>query len=244
MPYFQTENEVLPFRLRRSMKAKRLHIVFKSTIFEIVAPPRISNKQILAFAWQQRRWMQKQLQHRNPGLTSPLAWPVSFVDGEMIPFRAKKLLLQVKYSVVAKVELQESTLVVEVPWKKVACDQIANVVKAQVIQWYKLQALDAIKISMDYFCPQLGRWPSGYQLKQQKTRWGSCGVLNKININWLLLLAPLGVLEYVVAHELCHLFHRNHGQRFWAKVASCFPEYEQYERWLRKYGHYLQALKA
>jgi predicted metal-dependent hydrolase len=108
--------------------------------------------------------------------------------------------------------------------------------------WYQQEALGAIQQSIDYFCPRLGRWPRSVQLKQQKTRWGSCGISEKIYINWLLILAPPGVLEYVVAHELCHLFHRNHGKRFWAKVAQCYPGYEQHETWLGRHGQMLMPL--
>lgn len=32
-----------------------------------------------------------------------------------------------------------------------------------------------------------------------------------IRLNWQLVDAPLSVLEYVVAHEIVHLLHRNHG---------------------------------
>jgi predicted metal-dependent hydrolase len=106
---------------------------------------------------------------------------------------------------------------------------------------YVHEANQIIEQILQAVCPRLGRWPTGVTLKQQKTRWGSCGIDDRIHINWLLVLAPPGVLEYVVIHELCHLFYRNHGPRFWAKVKSCMPDYEIHERWLRQHGRTLMT---
>ncbi len=44
-------------------------------------------------------------------------------------------------------------------------------------------------------------------------------------------------MEYVVAHELVHLLHRNHSSAFWLKLAETMPEWarakELLERWER-----------
>jgi predicted metal-dependent hydrolase len=69
-----------------------------------------------------------------------------------------------------------------------------------------------------------------------KTRWGSCGPRNDININWLLAFAPETVLEYVVVHELCHIRERNHSMAFWSLVAKHLSNYAQERRWLHAHG--------
>jgi predicted metal-dependent hydrolase len=52
----------------------------------------------------------------------------------------------------------------------------------------------------------------------QKSRWGSCGIHNDIQMNALLIIAPPAVFEYVVVHELCHIQIRNHSPQFWATI--------------------------
>ncbi len=47
---------------------------------------------------------------------------------------------------------------------------------------------------------------------------------------------PEAVLDYVVAHEVAHLQHMNHGPRFWALVAELTPEVGRPRRWLRAQG--------
>jgi hypothetical protein len=60
-------------------------------------------------------------------------------------------------------------------------------------------------------------------------------------MNWLLIMAPPDVLEYVVVHELCHIQVRNHSQHFWALVLEHLPNYKQSRQWLKKNGAGLMA---
>ena len=54
--------------------------------------------------------------------------------------------------------------------------------------------------------------------------------------NWRLVMAPREVQHYVVAHELAHLRHMDHGSRFWALVAELTPHERFAEDWLRRHG--------
>ena len=81
-------------------------------------------------------------------------------------------------------------------------------------------------------------------VRDQRTRWGSCSTGGTLSFNWRLALAPAGVLDYIVVHEVCHLREHNHGPRFWALVAARRPEYREHADWLRAHGHELQAYVA
>jgi len=78
--------------------------------------------------------------------------------------------------------------------------------------------------------------PRGLRIKTLKSRWGSCGPHNDINLNWLLMLAPPVIFEYVVIHELCHIKHKNHSKEFWHLVADHMPDYLQHRQWLKQHG--------
>lgn len=73
-------------------------------------------------------------------------------------------------------------------------------------------------------------------IRNQRSRWGSCSSKGNLNFNCLLMLAPPEVADYVVVHELCHRMEMNHSRRFWALVASAMPDYQKWERWLKKEG--------
>ena len=78
-------------------------------------------------------------------------------------------------------------------------------------------------------------------IRCQKTRWGSCSSAGNLNFNWLLMLAPMQVLDSVVVHELCHRLEPNHSARFYAHVLRVFPEYREWNKWLKQNGSYLMA---
>ena len=81
------------------------------------------------------------------------------------------------------------------------------------------------------------------QIRDQRTRWGSCSSRGTLSFNWRLALAPLEVLDYVVVHELCHLREPNHSVRFWRLVASRRPGWRRQRDWLTTHGPELLAFR-
>jgi predicted metal-dependent hydrolase len=88
---------------------------------------------------------------------------------------------------------------------------------------------------------RLGVTYASIQIRDQRTRWGSCSPRGVLTFNWRLALAPYAVLDYVVVHELCHLREANHGPGFWRLVEQARPGYREPRTWLRRHGHELLA---
>ena len=74
------------------------------------------------------------------------------------------------------------------------------------------------------------------QVRNQRSRWGSCSPRRVIALNWRLIQTPSSVSDYVIFHELMHLRQANHSRRFWREVESVCPGWRDAERWLRKFG--------
>jgi predicted metal-dependent hydrolase len=73
-------------------------------------------------------------------------------------------------------------------------------------------------------------------IRNQRTRWGSCGRDGHICLNWRLVSMPDWVRDYVLVHELMHLRRLDHSPRYWKLVAAACPEYRQARQWLRSNG--------
>jgi predicted metal-dependent hydrolase len=84
---------------------------------------------------------------------------------------------------------------------------------------------------------QHGVTVSRVSVRDQLTRWGSCGRDGHICLNWRLMQMPMWVSDYVMIHELMHLRCMDHSRRYWAFVAAAYPEYQDARRWLRAHGH-------
>ena len=76
-------------------------------------------------------------------------------------------------------------------------------------------------------------------IRNQRTRWGSCGRNGHITLNWRLIQMPSRVRDYVIFHELMHVRHPNHSRRFWRAVAQVCDWWRDAERWLRTHGRSL-----
>lgn len=73
--------------------------------------------------------------------------------------------------------------------------------------------------------------PSSIVLRDMPTRWGSCTPKGKIILNPELIKAPKGCIEYVILHELCHLIHHDHTQKF---LDFQTKEMKDWEKWKMK----------
>lgn len=73
-------------------------------------------------------------------------------------------------------------------------------------------------------------------VRDQRTRWGSCGHDGHICLNWRLVQMPDWVRDYVLIHELMHLRRMDHSPKYWKLVAAAFPEYQAARAWLREHG--------
>jgi hypothetical protein len=90
---------------------------------------------------------------------------------------------------------------------------------------------------------ELGVEVNRIQIRDQRTRWGSCSPAGNLSFNWRLVLAPFEVLDYVVVHEVCHLREANHSRRFWRLVESRRPEWREQKAWLNEHGAELLAFR-
>ena len=72
------------------------------------------------------------------------------------------------------------------------------------------------------YAAQAGVTVAGVSLGDADTRWGSCSAAGRIRYNWRLILAPPAVRRWVVAHEVAHRRHMNHGTAFKALEAKLF----------------------
>lgn len=105
----------------------------------------------------------------------------------------------------------------------------------------KTRARDELFPVIQGFAQQMGVEYSGFSVRAQKTRWGSCSSNRHLNFNCLLVLMPDAVRDYVIVHELCHLLHMDHSPLFWQEVASVLPDYRMNIKWLKSNGAALLA---
>ena len=87
---------------------------------------------------------------------------------------------------------------------------------------------------------EIGKQVTRISVRDMRSRWGSCGDNGGLSFAWRLIMAPEWVLDYVVAHEVAHLKHLNHGKRFWDLTAKLTTtDIDVAEKWLKTNGNTL-----
>ncbi len=98
---------------------------------------------------------------------------------------------------------------------------------------YKKEARQKIEERVAWYAGQMGVQYQSIRISNAEKCLGSCSYKGSLSFSWKLILAPMQVLDYVVAHELAHLIEHNHSPRFWQKVEMIFPEHRQARKWLK-----------
>lgn len=108
-------------------------------------------------------------------------------------------------------------------------------VKSLVESWYLQKAKEKFnqlaKPLFDQFVKEhnLSFITYNLSLRNMPTRWGSCTPKGKIILNPELIKAPKGCIEYVIIHELCHLIHHDHTQKFIDLQTKEMPHWEKWK---------------
>lgn len=99
---------------------------------------------------------------------------------------------------------------------------------------YRRTARQRFERRADHFADEMGVEYDAIEIRNQRTRWGSCSTNGTLGLNWRLMMAPPEIIDYVIVHELAHLAEPNHGSEFWSLVAEYDSDYESHTEWLQK----------
>jgi predicted metal-dependent hydrolase len=110
---------------------------------------------------------------------------------------------------------------------------LAKAVKKHIEKYLKQQAEEIIPLKVETYAKLTSLTPVSIKIRQYRSRWGSCNNRGELSFNYLLMMLPMSVINYVVIHELCHLQHLNHSKEFWQLVAKHFPNYIQAKQWIK-----------
>lgn len=73
------------------------------------------------------------------------------------------------------------------------------------------------------------------RLRNYHAQWGSCSSGGNLNFHYKLSLLPEHLAEYIIIHEICHMYHFNHSKTFWQAVGILCPKYKQCRKTLKQY---------
>jgi predicted metal-dependent hydrolase len=196
-----------PVELRSHPRARRLRLALDEPrgLLRLTVPRRVSRRAALAWAALQSDWVDAQLARIEPG--EPLA------SGATIPVDGEEVLLQWDEASPRTPQLVDRVL---------RCGGPADRFAGRIARWLRDEARRRLVEETRALTARSGIADAPVSVGDAGTRWGSCSASGAIRYNWRLLLAPPHVRAYVVAHEVAHRVHLNHGPGFHALQAKLY----------------------
>ena len=226
--FFRHEDLPLPVEIRgvRGARRMRLRLDEKRGVLKLTGPWRMNRKAALDWAAEQREWVAAQL-----GAMLP---PEPFVPGATIPLEGEDVRLEWSAAASRTPKLDGDRLTCGGPQ-----DGFARRIEA----FLKRRALVLLSEETAEFAKRAEVTLRAVAVGDADTRWGSCSSSGRIRYSWRLVLAPPEVRRYVVAHEVAHLVHMDHGPMFKALERELFDgDADAARLLLRRIGNRLKRI--
>ena len=214
------------YQLIRS-KRKTLSLNINSNAELIVrAPNRLSVRKIEQFINEKSNWIDK----KSTSIHAKKSQKPNYTEGEKFLYLGGEYPLSVNTSHAKGLSFDGQMFSLDMGEKK------------EFLAWYKAAFKKVALPRLNYYADLYQLNYQQVRLKTQQTLWGSCSSVNNINLNYLLIMTPMSVIDYVIVHELAHTRIKNHSKDFWQLVESILPKYKASKSWLKENGHKLHNL--
>lgn len=232
------DGQVLEYALRRSRR-RSIGFMIDDQGLRVSAPNWLALAAIENAIRDKQHWISSKLLQRRERALLPQQNPLPWGDGSLLPYLGAHLTLRIWNTRTARIDFDPiaGELHLHLP-----TDTSQQQLQIHLQHWLQAQARRLFGLRLPHYAEKLGASYHSFALSSAKTQWGSCTSQRKIRINWRLIHFPLALIDYVIAHELAHLREMNHGPRFWATVASIYPEHAAARRQLREQARAMPML--
>ncbi len=196
-----------PIELRPHPRARamRLRLDEARERLTLSYPRRMSRRAALEWAQRQGEWVEAQLAQLQPG--------EPFGPGAAIPFEGRTITLQWHEGLRRTPELHGDVL---------RCGGPKEAFAGRVERFLRGEARVRLSAEAAGAAQRAGVGIRSVSVGDASSRWGSCSASGAIRFNWRLILAPPHLLRWVVAHEVAHRRHMDHGPSFKALEAELY----------------------
>lgn len=204
----------------RHARAKHLRLRVHADSIRLTVPVFCSHRQIESFIQQSKAWLQETWQKQHTVLQSQCH---SLPQDLQLFDQTDKLQIEYATQKIFFIYRPEQAVVV------INQEQPEAGLKAFVQDYAKHK----LPIYLNQLSQKYALAFAKCNIRQPKTRWGSCSSQHDIMLNAALVLYPLQVVRYVCIHELVHTRHFNHSAAFWGEVARYDAEFKQHRQILK-----------
>ena len=213
------------YELRYSKRATFAVTVQGGRRVIVRAPAGMASKQVDTRVLRRGAWVMRQL--RRSVIASGAVRNRRYVSGSSHYLFGRELRLRVRKSYMTEVS-------VESPFLRVWAPNVSEASIERVVRPWRLEkARQRLLLRMTKLAPRVlarGSKLPRVRVVSMRRRWGSCSRSGTISFNPWLSEHPIGCIDYVVLHELCHLKHMHHGPAFTNLLTRLLPDWKRWKR--------------
>ncbi len=223
----------IPYLIRRSDRRATVGIAIEpSGAVVLTAPQATPIPRLDRLVREKARWIVERVRQRD---TLPAVQPRELVSGEGFRYLGRQYRLRVHVGApVRPIALRGAWLELPVP-ADLRRAESQSYARAALVDWFTARARERLPSRAASWAERLGVSYREVVVTNQTKRWGSCSN-EVVRLNWRIVQAPPRLVDYVVAHEIAHLRHANHGAAFWSTLGRMLPDYEERRARLRDMG--------
>ena len=227
----------IEYAVRRSERRKKtVQITVDGGGVQVAAPFETPETELRALVRKRAPWI---LSHASDEMLE--ASPKRFVSGETLPYLGRNVRMIVRSTDIRSpdVRFDHWRFCIAVP-KTLNGDERYEPIRRAVVRWYRYRASERLPDVVERWWPRLCQGDmTRILIRDQRQRWGSCAPDGTLRFNWRAMMLKPALIEYVVAHELAHMTHRNHSTDFWGLLSSVMPDAQHRRNSLREEGRML-----
>lgn len=197
------------------MRARRIVIsVRPPATVRLSVPYNVALCDAMRFVDEKHEWIEKQLKRlRERGATNTIEMPFDT--------RMHSLKFAPTDTQQIKAEVRNGEILISYPMAiHYRSDEVQEFTKRAIEVAWKIEAEAILPKRLETLARQLGFQYGKLTIKNTRSKWGSCSSRNDIQLSVQLMRLPDHLIDYVIIHELCHIKHKNHGERFHALLSS------------------------
>lgn len=222
----------IQYQLLPGTERRTTDIVIERDGTVCVRPPhRLSPEQVDATVLRRRVWIYRNLaEWRDLNATRVVR---EWVSGESFLYLGSSYRLELVAEQDETLKLKDGRFLL----RRDAVDSAgAPGARAAFQRFYTERGQQRLKKRIPHFAARLGVVPGELVVRDLGARWAACMTNGDLHFHWKCIMAPLKELDYIIAHELCHLIHRDHTAAFWDAVDKVLPDWRERKARLRLRG--------
>lgn len=217
-------SQVITFSvIRRARKTLAISVEPDASV-TVAAPLDAAMKDIEVKVRKRAAWVRRQQDYFQQFL--PRRTQRLYVSGETHLYLGRQYRLKIERGATRSVKLTRGRFVVRTP-RPDDTELTAALLKRWYLDHARIKFDERLQASLPRFPRPEQFRPSGMIIREVAKRWGSMSRNRRLLLNPRLVEAPIGSIDYVIVHELCHIQEPHHGKAFFKLLEDVMPDWRR-----------------